>query len=95
VPDESSDKPVTAADVPAAPDAPTESEEEAAARPEDAMSPEAIAKRVAALGGDDELERLAREEELKEERARSGGVQASAEDRREGSAEANSHRSGC
>ena len=39
------------------------------------MSPEAIAKRVAALGGDDEIERLAREEELKlaERRAKTGG----------------------
>jgi hypothetical protein len=65
VPDESSDKPVTTDDAPA----------EAAARPEDAMSPEAIAKRVAALGGDDELERLAREEELKlaERRAKTKG----------------------
>jgi hypothetical protein len=62
------------------PDEPTEKpvipeEPEAAGEPEDAMSPEAIAKRVAALGGDDEVERLAREEEVKlaERRARAGG----------------------
>src|SRR5437867_1598834 len=38
----------------------------------DAASPEAIAKRVAALGGEDELERIAEEEEqkLRERRAR-------------------------
>src|SRR4051812_31272562 len=38
----------------------------------DAASPEAIAKRVAALGGDDEIEKIAQEEEQKlaERRAR-------------------------
>ncbi len=55
----------------------TSEPEEAGASPEreDAMSPEAIAKRVAALGGDDEVERLARDEEIKlaERRAKAGG----------------------
>ncbi|MGO9713176.1 MAG: hypothetical protein ACLQBL_30230 [Polyangiaceae bacterium] len=61
------------------PDEPTEKpetpEEPEASKPEDAMSPEAIAKRVAALGGDDEVEKLAREEEIKlaERRAKAGG----------------------
>ncbi len=52
--------------------------EEAQAPAEDAMSPEAIAKRVAALGGDDELERIARDEELKlaERKAKAGGGKA-------------------
>jgi predicted ribosomally synthesized peptide with SipW-like signal peptide len=50
-------------------------EADAAQEPEDAMSPEAIAKRVAALGGDDEVEKLARDEEIKlaERRAKAGG----------------------
>ena len=64
----------------AVPDEPTEKPEtpetsEPAREPEDAMSPEAIAKRVAALGGEDEVDRLARDEELKlaERRAKAGG----------------------
>jgi hypothetical protein len=62
------------------PDEPTEKPEtpetsEPAREPDDAMSPEAIAKRVAALGGEDEVDRLARDEELKlaERRAKAGG----------------------
>jgi hypothetical protein len=63
------------------PDEPTEKPDESqpegeeATAAQDAMSPEAIAKRVAALGGDDEVEKLAREEELKlaERRAKAGG----------------------
>lgn len=55
--------------------------EEQAATPEqeDAMSPEAIAKRVAALGGDDEVERIARAEEAKlaERRSKAGGGKGS------------------
>jgi len=59
VPDESNDKPET----------PETSEAEAlvpgASEPVDTMSPEAIARRVAALGEEDASERLAREEEQK------------------------------
>jgi hypothetical protein len=61
----------------------------AEASPEDDMSPEAIAKRVEALGGDDELEKIARDEELKlaERRAKTkggkkkGGLEAAASKR--------------
>jgi hypothetical protein len=53
---------------------------DASSPPQDAMSPEAIAKRVASLGGDDELERIARDEELKlaerKASARGGGGKA-------------------
>lgn len=71
MPDESSDKPETTE-----PNAPPEAADaDANEAPLDPMSPEAIAKRVAALGGDDEVERLARDEELKlaERRAKAGG----------------------
>jgi hypothetical protein len=79
VPDESSDKPETTS--PNAPEAgggveASEAEAEAVvAASLDPMSPEAIAKRVAALGGEDETDRIAREEELKlaERRAKAGG----------------------
>jgi hypothetical protein len=76
VPDDSSDKPVTTDDAHAGASDPVEpAEDEGTPSPEDAMSPEAMAKRVAALGGEDESERLAREEELKlaERRAKAKG----------------------
>jgi len=78
VPDESSDKPeTTSPNAPEAGGAVEASEGEADTNEPslDPMSPEAIAKRVAALGGDDEVERIARDEELKlaERRAKAGG----------------------
>jgi hypothetical protein len=78
VPDESSDKPEST-EPNAPPEASAVGEGEASEAPHDATldptSPEAIAKRVAALGGDDEVERIARDEELKlaERRAKTSG----------------------
>ena len=70
MPDEPTDKPETSA----LPESRRRRRKRRAKRAEDAMSPEAIAKRVAALGGDDEGERLARDEEIKlaERRAKAG-----------------------
>ncbi len=55
------------------------------AEDEDAASPEAIARRVAALGDDDEIERFARDEELKlaerrrtQKKKKKGGLEAAA-----------------
>jgi hypothetical protein len=47
------------------PDAPKDEDEEEEDAPEDLASPEAIARRVAALGEEDAVERVAREEEAK------------------------------
>ncbi len=78
MPDESSDKPEnTSPNAPETAGGAVEASEDADTNEPslDPMSPEAIAKRVAALGGEDEVERIAREEELKlaERRAKTGG----------------------
>ena len=73
MPDEPTEKPDETSALPDVAEPPQETAAAAKER-EDAMSPEAIAKRVAALGGDDEVERIARDEELKlaERRGRGG-----------------------
>jgi hypothetical protein len=78
--DESTEKPETPetaahADEPKTEEPAAHAAGEAEAEPEDQMSPEAIAKRVAALGDEDQLEKIAREEEIKlaERRAKTKG----------------------
>ncbi len=63
--DEPTEKPETSAPADSPAEAPTERE--------DSMSPEAIAKRVAALGAEDDAERVARDEELKLAERRKAG----------------------